>query len=160
MTALSTCADCPAELTKYQRKRERCESCYAKWRRSRPGHCSACGNALEDESGPSHDRCKAARRDIWHKYKRKIYDAYGNRCNCCGEADPRFLTIDHVDGGGAQHRRSVGGGNRQMMLSIIKQGYPDLYQLLCFNCNCGRARNGGVCPHSESVDLFLAKEAA
>ena len=24
---------------------------------------------------------------------------------------------------------------------------PDTIQILCFNCNCGRARNGGICPH-------------
>jgi hypothetical protein len=21
--------------------------------------------------------------------------------------------------------------------------------VLCYNCNCGRARNGGVCPHQQ-----------
>lgn len=32
---------------------------------------------------------------------------------------------------------------------MILAGKADLdrYQLLCFNCNCGRHRNGGVCPH-------------
>ena len=32
--------------------------------------------------------------------------------------------------------------------SLKRQGWPkDGYQLLCANCNQGRARNGGVCPH-------------
>jgi hypothetical protein len=26
----------------------------------------------------------------------------------------------------------------------------DVLRLLCFNCNCGRAKNGGICPHEET----------
>jgi hypothetical protein len=28
-----------------------------------------------------------------------------------------------------------------------KHGYPEGFQVLCMNCNWGRYRNGGVCPH-------------
>jgi hypothetical protein len=128
-------------------RRGRCERCHARWRRGRLGHCSYCGTNLDGEAGPSHERCKAGRRAIWHKYKAQIFAAYGGICACCGEDEPSFLSIDHVHGGGNAHRREVGGGNRRMMLQIIKAGYPPEYQLLCFNCNCGRALNGGVCPH-------------
>lgn len=39
----------------------------------------------------------------------------------------------------------------------ILNGFPDELQLLCFNCNCGRQRNGGVCPH---VDGKIVHEKA
>lgn len=35
-----------------------------------------------------------------------------------------------------------------MMLEIIAAGFPAEYQILCFNCNIGRSRNGGRCPHA------------
>lgn len=34
---------------------------------------------------------------------------------------------------------------------LKRAGYPPGYQVLCFNCNCGRAKRGGVCPHKAKV---------
>lgn len=41
------------------------------------------------------------------------------------------------------------------MLAIITAGFPPEYQIQCFNCNLGRARNGGVCPH-QARDVYDA----
>jgi hypothetical protein len=77
-----------------------------------------------------------------------ICAGYGGECACCGEDEPMFLTIDHVNGNGAEERRVYKGGHTSAFLRmIIDEGFPDRYQLLCWNCNCGRHRNGGVCPH-------------
>lgn len=79
--------------------------------------------------------------------------AYGGQCFCCGERHPRFLTFDHVNGGGNAHRREEPYAN-QLAAYLKSKGYPrDEYQLLCFNCNLGREKNGGVCPHQEH-DIF------
>ncbi len=32
---------------------------------------------------------------------------------------------------------------------IIKNNFPEEFQILCFNCNSGRHINGGICPHEE-----------
>lgn len=32
---------------------------------------------------------------------------------------------------------------------LARHKYPEGFQLLCWNCNCGRAINGGICPHEE-----------
>src|SRR3989304_6254325 len=32
------------------------------------------------------------------------------KCACCGDGNIEFLTIDHINGGGAKHRRELGGG--------------------------------------------------
>jgi len=73
--------------------------------------------------------------------------AYGGyRCACCGIDEPFFLTIDHVDGHGVQHRRKTGTGC-SFYKWLRDKGYPEGFQVLCSNCNSGRHRNGGVCPH-------------
>ena len=72
---------------------------------------------------------------------------YGGRCACCGEDEPIFLDVDHIHNDGAAHRREVGSGT-QVLLSLKRAGWPrGRVQLLCCNCNQGKARNGGVCPH-------------
>jgi hypothetical protein len=62
-----------------------------------------------------------------------------------------FLSIDHVNGGGRGHRKSLGtkASSGAMLYDIKNRGFPPDFQILCFNCNCGRQRNGGVCPHKE-----------
>jgi hypothetical protein len=89
---------------------------------------------------------------IWHKEHREqarldIIANYGGKCACCGETEPLFLEIDHVNGGGSTDRKN-GLSGTMMYLKLKEQGYPkDDYQLLCANCNHGKFRNGGVCPH-------------
>lgn len=74
------------------------------------------------------------------------YSHNKNVCACCGESEIRFLTIDHINGDGAKHRKEYKG----LIQSVLKKaGYPNGYQVLCYNCNLGRAHNGGVCPHHQ-----------
>lgn len=73
--------------------------------------------------------------------------AYGGKCACCGETEALFLTFDHINGDGAAHRREMRLNSVELCSWLRKQGYPDDFRVLCFNCNCGRDRNGGVCPH-------------
>lgn len=67
------------------------------------------------------------------------------RCNCCKISNYEFLTIDHVNGGGHKHRREINHGHLEIWL--IMNNFPDGFQVLCSNCNTGRAKNGGICPH-------------
>jgi hypothetical protein len=70
------------------------------------------------------------------------------RCACCGEFDTTFLTFDHVDGGGAQHRKTDPGA-KELTRWLHKRGFPDGFRVLCFSCNGARhIRSGdGRCPH-------------
>ena len=81
-------------------------------------------------------------------YRKLVFDHYGWSCSCCGESHPDFLTLDHVNGGGRKHRAEVGNG-RLMYRWIVKHGFPSDFRTLCFNCNCGRERTGGICPHEK-----------
>jgi len=81
--------------------------------------------------------------------KSLILNHYGNECVCCGESNYKFLTVDHINGGGRRHReqRSITDINSW----LINNNYPDGYQILCFNCNCAKGIYG-ICPHKEVVD--------
>lgn len=79
------------------------------------------------------------------KIKREAIEAYGGKCACCGEVEPVFLTLDHVDGKGNEHRKEV--GKTDMWAWARRNGFPDLFQVLCFNCNF--AKHWGTCPHKE-----------
>ncbi len=83
-------------------------------------------------------------------YKDKVFNYYGGYvCKCCGETIKCFLTIDHINGGGSKHRKENKGGGKFTYRWIVKNGFPEGFQVLCFNCNSGRALNGGICPHKE-----------
>jgi hypothetical protein len=58
--------------------------------------------------------------------RRKILEGYGMKCDCCGETTPKFLALDHVDGGRTAERRNLG-----LSTSTKK------YRLLCHNCARG-----------------------
>lgn len=81
------------------------------------------------------------------KLKQIVISHYGGSCRCCGEAGIEFLTIDHVDGNGAEHRKEIGVRGRAIYRWLRQNGYPGGFQVLCFNCNIARHWNGGVCPH-------------
>jgi hypothetical protein len=113
-----------------------------KWRQENPGV-----NAIH---------CKSQR----DRLLAEVIEAYGGICSCrrCDEVRPLFLTIDHVNNDGAAERRGLGDGPSPKSKKgragvnfyrwLKKNGFPrDRYRLMCFNCNCGRARNKGVCPH-------------
>ena len=66
------------------------------------------------------------------------------QCSCCGEKEIKFLCIDHIDGGGTKHRKSIGKSNTYMWLK--KNNYPKGFQVLCANCNMAKRENE-ICPH-------------
>ena len=75
------------------------------------------------------------------------YSNNTNRCACCGESEVRFLTIDHINGNGSEHRKSSKCGTGSNFYRwLIREGMPKGYQALCYNCNSARARHG-KCPH-------------
>jgi hypothetical protein len=77
----------------------------------------------------------------------QVIEAYGGRCNCpgCHVVHAELLTVDHVNGDGAEHRRSLGKSTRDMYWWIVKNGFPDDFQLLCGSCNMAK-RDNDKCP--------------
>lgn len=56
-----------------------------------------------------------------------------------------FLALDHINGGGKADREAK-GGVADWWYALVKQGFPDGYQVLCHNCNWAK-HSLGVCPH-------------
>ena len=85
--------------------------------------------------------------------REEVFTIYGKSCECCGNSELLFLIIDHINGGGNKEVRSSFGSS--WYRSLIKEFQAtgarrtDL-RTLCYNCNMGRQRNGGVCPHAEN----------
>lgn len=71
-------------------------------------------------------------------------------CSCCGENHLEFLSIDHINGGGNRHRKEIGGSGNSLFLWLIKNGFPDGYRVLCYNCNCSLGYYK-YCPHSRLI---------
>jgi hypothetical protein len=70
------------------------------------------------------------------------------RCACCGETEIKFLSIDHIDGGGNQHRNQIGRAPGALFWWLKKNNYPPGFQVLCHNCNLAKGFYG-ACPHQE-----------
>jgi hypothetical protein len=110
-------------------------------RRRTDGLCTACGNSFEPsamKNGRLHVQCagcrskknsyalewrnrrldeaKAYRRELGRRRRQMVYDRYGGKCACCSETEFVFLSIDHIDGGGTQHR--VRGGSSPMVTRL------------------------------------------
>jgi len=86
---------------------------------------------------------------IYAKLYLTVVNAYGKVCVCCGESNPGFLSIDHVNNDANIDRRERGYHHAlQILREIIREKFPSRFQILCFNCNIGKSRFGGHCPHT------------
>ena len=89
------------------------------------------------------------KKERYLERKKLVYDHYGAMCKCCGEKNIMFLTVDHVNNDGNLSKTKKGYRRCGIYLYdlIINEAFPESYQLLCYNCNCGKHRNNGICPH-------------
>lgn len=110
---------------------------------------------------------EAARQHDKNRNKRiklAVVSAYGGICTCCGEHRIEFLTIEHINHDGKEHREKIGGaghrGGFKIYLDILKQGCPNNYTIFCMNCNFA-TRLGKPCPHQvenqEKILPFIVK---
>lgn len=80
------------------------------------------------------------------QFRKDAIAAYGGKCQCCGEVQEEFLSIDHVNNDGANHRRKIGS---EIYRWLKNNGYPkEGFQVLCYNCNCAKEFSG-YCPHAQ-----------
>ena len=88
-------------------------------------------------------------RDWWRQLRLEVLAALGGVCACCGESHVEFLTVDHVNGDGAEERKKI-GTSTNFFVYVKRSGYPrDRYQVLCYNCNCSKGHYG-YCPHEKA----------
>lgn len=147
---------CPSCGTTIWSDSKQCVSCYEHSLRQ-PKPCNKCGVIILYEECSSHqwsrgycrncmrDRNNRIRNTHRHRDRQIVIEHYGGKCACCGEIIYEFLAIDHVNGGGRLHRRQIGHG--RLARWLIKNNFPDGFQILCHNCNF--AKSNGGCPHKQ-----------
>jgi hypothetical protein len=103
--------------------------------------CSKCRviKLLEHFIEEKHRFCRDCRPSLknskklwWETKRRKVLTHYGNRCARCGFTDQRALSIDHVEGGGAEHRRNL--KSNDICAWLMRNNFPPGFQILCMNC--------------------------
>lgn len=137
----STCLDLLCKRVNDRRKEKAAEGKCVKCQRPKTtkSHCDECYSYHLKKSAEARSRLKD-----------KVFAAYGGYvCACCSETEPSFLSIDHINGGGCQHRKEIGGG--RMYYWLRDQGFPPGFQVLCMNCQYGRKNNKGICPHNRGM---------
>jgi hypothetical protein len=126
--------------------------------------CKTCVSAYAKNNRPAYNR----RRRLWvlqhpekaatakkiHQQTLRVrvlikYSGNPPHCVCCGEASLPFLTIDHTNGDGAEHRKAsgLGRGGSSLYQWLHTNGYPTGFQVLCYNCNCAKSART-ACPHA------------
>jgi hypothetical protein len=115
-------------------------------RRKINNECIACKKKKSaEEIYQKCDDCRLEDKIERQKIRQKIYDHYGQKCNCscgCNVTNIRHLTLDHVNNNGADHRKEV-GTSLYFYRWVIKNNFPEDIQALCFNCNCAKSNYGG-----------------
>ena len=99
------------------------------------------------------EKCRANRKSTnnrqhahYDQLKLDVFSAYsGGSPKCANESclehhNPRFdcLTLDHINGDGATHRKAGGGSGRKLYTELRRLDYPPGYQILCSNCNIAK----------------------
>lgn len=91
--------------------------------------------------------CRRSSRKNGRALREELFSNYGSICTCCGETEKTFLSLEHLNGDGYLHRKKFGNGVC-LYIHLKRMGWPKAgYTILCMNCNTGKYRNGGVCPH-------------
>jgi len=70
--------------------------------------------------------------------KTETFYHYSNgtmKCELCGEDRIKCLSIDHIGGGGAKHRKEIGKKGGPAFYRWLKRNkYPTGFRVLCMNC--------------------------
>ena len=85
-------------------------------------------------------------RERQRKLRLKALIHYGGnppKCNCCGESEIKFLSFDHINGGGNKERNET---SRWIGQYLRQMNYPEGFQVLCYNCNLSKGFYK-ICPH-------------
>jgi hypothetical protein len=114
-------------------------------------YCLKCSRQRDKEYSRKYNKNPKSRvrgRAYIARLKLKVLSHYSPelRCQCklsacwhsdpCPISDPRILCVDHVNGGGRRHLKSLkssfGAG---FYLWLKRNGFPGGFQVLCQNCN-------------------------
>jgi len=121
---------------------------------NRTSLCRQCGKEFLQKTHRTFycsERCKQDVKNSSSKVynsriRERVLKMYGGKCCCCGEGTSELLTLDHVKNDGKEWRATGEHRGNGVYLAAIREYRPDIFQLLCWNCNWGKATYG-ICPH-------------
>lgn len=116
--------------------------------KSRPlGHryeCKPCSVKLAQaryHKNPAKFRAKVKDDNLCLKWRLFVEYSTGiPHCACCGEHRFQFLSLDHINGDGAAHRRQLKKDGRALYRDLKKRNFPKGFQVLCYNCNHAKGK--------------------
>ena len=107
--------------------------------------CSSCRQREKSYEEQRYERIQFNQRQTRRKKRMRVFNAYGGPvCACCGVDHYEFLTIDHIDGKGANHRKEI--GREDIYRWLERNSFPKGFRVLCMNCNFALGSHG-YCPH-------------
>ena len=94
------------------------------------------------------------RRELYKKKRFFVLQHYSNNepnCVCCNEKTLEFLILHHKYGGGNQHRKKAQIFGGEIYNWIIKNNFPDDFEVLCANCH-NSIGVYGYCKHQKNIN--------
>lgn len=100
------------------------------------------------------DCCAELRRVSDAAARAAVFGHYGTSCACCAATED--LSIDHVNGDGAEHRAELFGNERSAGVVfyrwLIAERFPPGYQTMCRPCNRSKG-DGPACRLDHAVPV-------
>lgn len=139
-------------ISEFHKNQHYCKVCskenYKEFRKSLPKEKIQWYRRTEDLLGQYKRRSERT-----FQLKLEMILAYGGMCSCCGETEIKFLTLEHLEGGGNQHRKEFSKASRTWA-DLKKRGWPKGHTILCWNCQMGKTHYG-ICPHQQIIKKLM-----
>ena len=129
----TTCKICQLKL-------KTTEDFYLKGKGIRCNICKSCLKSINNTK-------KKERNNKLRMIVLEHYSGGTPQCACCSEKITDFLCVDHINNDGNKHRKLLNEGSGVIYKYLIDNQFPPGFQILCNNCNWGKHKNNGVCPH-------------
>jgi hypothetical protein len=116
--------------------------------------CKICRRRRAVNYGQRNTSRRQVWRCLWFRRQRiavlEHFSGGTPKCACCGEPHSEFVAVDHANGGGTMHRKTVGSGST-MWRGLRQEGFPGGYRVLCHNCKMSLDA-WGYCPHQREAE--------
>lgn len=123
--------------------RERLLAAKREWYQANRDHHAALGKVWREANAEQKRQLdKAFHEKCRDELLAAIFGHYGSACACCG--DTGNLSIDHIDGSGAEHRANLAAAGATNVTGqafyrwLVRNAFPDGYQTLCVPCNASK----------------------
>lgn len=129
----------------------------ANWRKKHPEKAK---QAIKKWQQKNPEKYKRYQLNSRRRLKLLVLNHYSNnklQCACCGESIFEFLTIDHINNDGAEHRKNLGITGQRFYRWLKSNNFPEGFQVLCMNCNWSKGQFG-FCPHKEPEKSWHPEE--